>query len=220
MSDLKNNLYSILQEKCEKIIPENIKKDVEIFDVVGTLEGGTDTSDADATAEDILQNKTAYVNGEKITGSLYKYPDGFIATANHERTSVKLDYDPVMQTPSINISIQESSFIDTIAVDKWKGENIFVAYDTLANTIGLTADKIVEGNNILGIEGSVIELIGQEKTITPTTQEQIITPDTNYNAITKLTINPVTSSIDSNIVAENIKAGVTILGVTGTYTGG
>lgn len=34
-----------------------------------------------------------------------------------------------------------------------------------------------------------------------------------------VTINAVTSAIDSDIRPENIKAGVTILGVTGTYTG-
>lgn len=38
MSDLKINLQEILQEKQDKIIPENIKKDVQIFDVVGSLE--------------------------------------------------------------------------------------------------------------------------------------------------------------------------------------
>ena len=39
MSDLKTNLEEILQEKQTKIIPENIKKDVTIFDVTGTYEG-------------------------------------------------------------------------------------------------------------------------------------------------------------------------------------
>ena len=39
MSELKTNLQEILQEKQEKIIPENIKKDVQIFDITGTYEG-------------------------------------------------------------------------------------------------------------------------------------------------------------------------------------
>ena len=44
MTLLEINLSEILQEKQNKIIPENIKKDVQIFDVIGTYEGsgGTD----------------------------------------------------------------------------------------------------------------------------------------------------------------------------------
>lgn len=45
------------------LISENIRAGQTIFDVEGTF-----TSDADAAAADILSGKTAYVNGEKITG--------------------------------------------------------------------------------------------------------------------------------------------------------
>ena len=87
MSDLKINLQEILQEKQEKIIPENIKKDVQIFDVVGTLEGETTASgvklfeteeemQADSTAKegdlavvyrDETQNMTADTQTQYIT---------------------------------------------------------------------------------------------------------------------------------------------------------
>ena len=60
----------------------------------------------------------------------------------------------------------------------------------------------------------------QEKTITPKKEEQIIMPDSGFDAINKITVESVTSNIDNNIVPENIKNGVDILGVTGNYIGG
>ena len=59
----------------------------------------------------------------------------------------------------------------------------------------------------------------QNKAVAPTTSEQTITPDDGYE-LASVTVEAVTSDIDSNIIAENIKQGVTILGVTGTYVGG
>ena len=50
------------------LVPGNIKASVHIFGVAGTF-----TSDADAAAADIINGKTAYVNGTKITGTLNKY---------------------------------------------------------------------------------------------------------------------------------------------------
>lgn len=69
MNLLNEYIDEITTEIKEKIIPENIKKGVIIFNTEGTLDG-IDTSDADATASDIALGKTAYVKGEKITGSL------------------------------------------------------------------------------------------------------------------------------------------------------
>lgn len=59
----------------------------------------------------------------------------------------------------------------------------------------------------------------QAKTATPTTSQQVITPDYNYQGLSQVTVSAVTSAIDADIVAGNIKSGVNILGVTGTYEG-
>lgn len=59
----------------------------------------------------------------------------------------------------------------------------------------------------------VIESLG----ITPTTSSQTITATGGVDGYSPITVNAVTSSIDANITAGNIKKNVTILGVTGTY---
>ena len=50
------------------LLPEYIKSGITLAGVTGTLED-LDTSDATATADDILWGKTAYVDGKKITGT-------------------------------------------------------------------------------------------------------------------------------------------------------
>lgn len=59
----------------------------------------------------------------------------------------------------------------------------------------------------------------QAKTATPSTSQQVVTADYNYQGLSQVTVSAVTSAIDADIVAGNIKSGVNILGVTGTYTG-
>ena len=82
-------------------------------------------------------------------------------------------------------------------------------------------DSIIEPSMV-----NVIQQTGKEEpaleelSVTPITSEQEKTPTTGKVGFSKVTVSAVTSAIDANILPENIKAGVTILGVEGTYTGG
>lgn len=55
--------------------------------------------------------------------------------------------------------------------------------------------------------------------VTPTTSAQQITAPTGTDGYSPVNVSAVTSSIDANIVAGNIKKDVQILGVTGSYEG-
>ena len=56
--------------------------------------------------------------------------------------------------------------------------------------------------------------------VTPSTTAQTITAPSGVDGYNPVNVSAVTSSIDNNITAGNIKKDVTILGVTGTYEGG
>lgn len=73
--------------------------------------------------------------------------------------------------------------------------------------------------NIAAVASSAITPNLQNKTVTPSTSKQTITAGSNYDGLGTVTVNAVTAAIDENIAAGNIKDGVTILGVTGSYTG-
>ena len=82
-----------------------------------------------------------------------------------------------------------------------------------SNGVYSAADDDADGYSKFTVN---VQYTSQEKTLNPSKTTQIIVPDSGYNGITKITLNPVTSSIDENIISSNIKQGVSILGVTGT----
>lgn len=74
---------NIASSKFGDAVPSDVVKGKKFtsadgYSLIGTATsiGGTDTSDADAVASDIAKNKTAYVNGVKITGTMLKTASG------------------------------------------------------------------------------------------------------------------------------------------------
>ena len=84
----------------------------------------------------------------------------------------------------------------------------------------IKANNIRKGVSILGVTGTVEAVNGGQITVYPQVTEQFITPEDGKNAITEVIVRPVTSSIDNKIIASNIKEGISILGVEGTFNGG
>ena len=72
--------------------------------------------------------------------------------------------------------------------------------------------------NITAVASGLSPKETQNVTVNPSTEQQAITADAG-KVLGTVTVNAVTAAIDANIAAGNIKSGVTILGVEGTYTG-
>ena len=86
--------------------------------------------------------------------------------------------------------------------------------------VNIQPENIKEGVSILSVEGTLKKEKPEEIfNIQPTTTDQAITP-TEGSVFISGTVRAVTSNIDVNIQPENIKQGVSILGVEGTLTEG
>lgn len=121
--------------------PENIRKGVKILNVQGEMEAGIDTSDATATYMDIEKGKTAYINGEKVTGVLEK-----ISQYDTYNNNVGID----LNDSYVTFSSHEGS--KGIFEDITITHN--VTYSQLAEAFGITPEQIMKGYSILGIDGA------------------------------------------------------------------
>ena len=98
--------------------------------LVEQIDTGVDTSDATATAKDIAKGKTAYVQGQKITGKLYEYTKG--KTKNY------------FTTGSENVTFERDSNRDLINITiPWIGNDEIMRIDSY---IKLGADATLFGD--------------------------------------------------------------------------
>lgn len=149
------------------IIPENIKKNTSILGVVGTLTEGIDTSDATATSDDIVLDKTAYVNGMKITGTM----------ANNGG----LNYAPTTTE-------------QTIPAGYTSGGTVYAVTNDIDSNIA--PENIKKDVSILGITGTLEEgttINNQDKTVT---ENGAYTADEGYTGLGTVTVNVASGSGD------------------------
>lgn len=126
MSTLKEKAEQILQEKNEKIISENFSNNLTIFDVSGTLE------------------EFAFVNADDLNGQI---------TIN-EGTSQDTDGSSYA---SIQLMGRDIRNCDKYIVNNNGGNDVAINMHStsLAQSVGLTPEKIKKDETILGVTGTL-----------------------------------------------------------------
>ena len=143
------------EEKQLKVLPTNIRNQITILGVTGNLIPGIDTSDANAIASDIVQDKTAYVNGEKLTGALTMFNYSFSDLAEHGYDlSGKSEEDPFVLTVDEDGLKTALKMPDRLSLESQSYFPYSISNLNIAEEANITSNKIVQGNTIFGVEGT------------------------------------------------------------------
>ena len=133
--------------------------------ITGSCTYDADTSDATATAAEILTTKTAYVNGVKITGDM----------PNRGAISATIS---TLTAYSVQNGYHDGS--GTVSIDSTEQAKII-------------PENIKAGVEILGVtgtySGSTVNV--QSKTATPYTTQQTVLPDQGYDYLSQVTVNAI-----------------------------
>lgn len=140
--------------------------------IVGQCTYDANTSDATASASEILLNASAYVNGVKIVGDM------------PNRGAVTGIISDVSTPYTIQNGYHDGS--GTVSIDATSAQN-------------LEPGNIRNGVSILSVVGTYAgEVVPtQAKTVTPYTTQQVILPDSGYN-LSQVTVNAITYTRTDN----------------------
>ena len=173
----------------DDITPDKLAAGIKAHDksgapIVGSSTFDADTSDANAVAAELLKDKTAYVNGVKVTGTM---PNNGAKTLDITNKST-----PV----TIPMGFHDGSGKAQIAADE---------------QAKLIPKNIREGITVLGVTGTMSGSEGmkpQAKNVTPTFAQQEVLPDDGYNCLSSVTVAaiPVTYT-DNEQGGQTLKVG-------------
>ena len=150
--------------------------------ITGSCTYDADTSDADASASEILLNKTAYVNGNKLTGTM------------PNQGAVSGTIDDVSTPYTIPAGYHDGS--GTVEVDSTEAAKI-------------SPGNIKEGVEILGVTGTYTGegVTAQAKTATPYTTQQTVLPDSGYDYLSQVTVEAIYYNESANAYGTTVTIG-------------
>lgn len=149
--------------------------------VAGTCTYDADTSDATASASEILLTKTAYVNGNKVTGTM---PNNGAVTGTISTVAGQYTIPQGYHDGSGKVSIASAEQAKIIPTNIREGIVILGVTGTMSGTEAVNAESV---------------------TVTPSTASQTITPSTGYNYISQVTVNAIPYT-----EADNAQGGITV----------
>ena len=150
--------------------------------IVGTNTYDADTSDATAAAAEILSGKTAYVTGNKVTGTM-----------------------PNQGAKTLNITQKDTGVVIPAGYHDGSGK----AQVDPIEAAKLIPANVREGITVLGVTGTMSSSEGmkpQAKTVTPSfVQQQILPDDPEYNCLSQVTVAAIPVAY-----ADNAQGGQTV----------